>query len=198
MQAMLLLAAVFVSGRDVDEAARNSGFFILAEADRGRLTDITVDRADRIVHMTLDDSLTRTAKFYGDQGCVIHPVGEDSVYFTPVPVTTALPDAMSQPWPMGDVTAEEPLPPEIDEAGILAANTRSLSRLLRPLRDTSTKSDSVAKRCRCKDTGKRWIREAFRAQSRKFDGAAALIDFKRAINGTKIRVTQLECLSLCF
>ena len=119
--AKILCSGVFVSGRDVDEAARNSGFFILAEADRGRLTDITVDRADRIVHMTLDDSLTRTAKFYGDQGCVIHPVGEDSVHFTPVPVTTAPPDPMSQPWPMGDVVTDEPLPPEIDEARLHAA-----------------------------------------------------------------------------
>ncbi len=112
--AKILCSAVFVSGRDVDEAARNSGFFFLAEADRDRLTDITVDRSGRMVHMTWNDSITRTAKFYGDQGCVIHPVGEDGVHFTPVPVTTTLPDPTSQPWPMGDLLSDEPLPEEID------------------------------------------------------------------------------------
>ena len=125
--AKVLCSAVFVSGRDVDEAARNSGFFFLAEADRDRLTDITVDRSGRMVHMTWNDSITRTAKFYGDQGCVIHPIGEDSVHFTPVPVTTTLPDPTSQPWPMGDVLSDEPVPEEIDEVKLDAAVAAAFS-----------------------------------------------------------------------
>ncbi len=116
--AKVLCSAVFVSGRDPEEAARNSGFFLLAEADRDRITDITIDRRGRMVHMTLADSITRTAKYYGDQGCVIHPMGEDSVHFTPVPVATTLPDAMTQEWPMGDVLPDEPFPANVDEAKV--------------------------------------------------------------------------------
>ncbi len=119
--AKVLCSAVFVSGRDPDEAARNSGFFMLAEADRDRISDITVDRKGRMVHMTLSDSITRTAKFYGDQGCVIHPQGQDSVFFSPVPVETSLPEAMSQSWPMGDLLTDGPLPPEVDEGKLAAA-----------------------------------------------------------------------------
>lgn len=118
--AKVLCSAVFVSGRDVDEAARNSGFFFLAEADRDRVTDITVDRDGKLVRMTWADSITRTAKFYSDQGCVIHPVGEDSVHFAPVVVETSLPDAMTQEWPMGDVEPDGP-PPEIDSVKLAAA-----------------------------------------------------------------------------
>jgi CubicO group peptidase (beta-lactamase class C family) len=119
--AKVLCSAVFVSGREPDEAARNSGFFMLAEADRDRITEITVDRKGQLVHMTLSDTITRTAKFYGDQGCVIHPQGQDSVFFSPVPVETALPDAMSQDWPMGDRLPGEPLPPEVDQEKLAAA-----------------------------------------------------------------------------
>ncbi len=119
--AKVLCSAVFVSGREPEEAARNSGFFMLAEAHRDRITDITVDRNRRTVHMTLSDSITRTAKFYGDQGCVIHPQGQDSVFFAPVQVETTLPDAMSQDWPMGDVVPDEPLPPEVDEGKLADA-----------------------------------------------------------------------------
>jgi len=43
------------------------------------------------------------------------------IFFTPVTVTTTLPDAMSQPWPMGDRLPNEPLPPEIDRAPLDAA-----------------------------------------------------------------------------
>ena len=119
--AKILCSAVFVSGRDPAEAVRNSGFFMLAEADRDAITDITVDRRRRVVHMTLRDTLTRTAKYYGDQGCVIHPMGEDSVHFRPVPVETTLPDAMTQEWPMGDVLPDDPLPAEIDGDALDAA-----------------------------------------------------------------------------
>jgi CubicO group peptidase (beta-lactamase class C family) len=112
--AKVLCSAVFVSGRDPDEAARNSGFFMLAERDRDAITDITIDRAHQLVSMTVYDSITRTAKRYGDQGCVIHPRGRDSIFFTPVPVTATLPDASTMPWPMGDVEPDQPLPADVD------------------------------------------------------------------------------------
>jgi CubicO group peptidase (beta-lactamase class C family) len=98
----VLCSAVFVSGRDADEAARNSGYFLMPEADRSAITGRVIDREKKQVQLTLRQSLTRTARFYGDQGCVILPEGSDRVFFEPVPVKSALPDPLSQPWPMGD------------------------------------------------------------------------------------------------
>ena len=64
--------------------------------------------------MSIDGMVTRTAKQYGDQGCVIHPEGQDSVYFTPVPVRTTLADADSEQWPMRDITTDETLGVDIE------------------------------------------------------------------------------------
>ena len=65
--------------------------------------------------------VTRTAAFYGDQGCVIHPEGRDRVYFTPVPVRSLLPDAAKTPWPMGDAPSGKPYPKHLDRAKVAAA-----------------------------------------------------------------------------
>ncbi|MFQ5743213.1 MAG: serine hydrolase domain-containing protein [Acidobacteriota bacterium] len=119
--AKVVCSAVFVSGRDPEEAARHSGYFFLAEADRDKVTDSDIDRQEKTVRMTWGGSITRTAQYYGDQGCVIHPPGAEGVFFEPVAVETTLPDAMSQPWPMGDLLADAPLPPEIDKAELDAA-----------------------------------------------------------------------------
>src|SRR5688572_25307116 len=99
--AKVLCSAVFVSGREVEEARRNSAYFLVAERDRTQPVQVQVDRERRRVNATLR-GVTRTAAFYGDQGCVIHPEGQDKVFFTPTPVKTALPDGASQLWPMGD------------------------------------------------------------------------------------------------
>jgi CubicO group peptidase (beta-lactamase class C family) len=119
--AKVICSAVFVSGRDPREAARNSGFFLMAKEHRNQVTDLVVDRQQKLVRMSLEGGITRTAKFYGDQGCIIHPTDHDGIHFEPVPVKSSLPDAATQPWPMGDVLADEPLPPEIDRAKLEAA-----------------------------------------------------------------------------
>src|SRR5918992_5979782 len=110
--AKVLCSAVFVSGRDPTEAARNSGYFLMPP-DLADKPAWTVDREQKVVRMTLGD-VTREAKYYGDQGCIIHQKDNPRIFFTPVPVKTALPDAASQPWPMGDAPADATLPPEID------------------------------------------------------------------------------------
>jgi CubicO group peptidase (beta-lactamase class C family) len=104
--AKVLCSAVFVSGRDPEEAFRNSGFFFFPEDQRAGVTHM-VDREKKLVRMT-HGGVTRTARFYGDQGCVIHPQDHDGIYFTPVAVKTKLPDAASQPWPMGDKPGGKP------------------------------------------------------------------------------------------
>lgn len=118
--AKVLCSAVFVSGRDVEEARRNSAYFLMAEPDRKEPVTVDVDRERRRVRATLK-GVTRTAAFYGDQGCVIHPEGQDRVFFTPVPVRSSLPDAATLPWPMGDAPATAPWPARLDRAAITAA-----------------------------------------------------------------------------
>ncbi len=118
--AKVLCSAVFVSGREVEEARQNSAYFLMAERDRTQPVEVAVDRERRRVSATLR-GVTRTAAFYGDQGCVIHPEGQDRVFFTPTPVKSLLPDGASQPWPMGDAAATSALPAGLDKARVQAA-----------------------------------------------------------------------------
>lgn len=119
--AKVLCSAVFVSARNPDEAFRNSGFFLMKAADRSKVAGYRVDRKQQTVTLSMKDGTTRTAEYYGDQGCVIHTVGYDGVFFQPMEVTSNLPDPATTPWPMGDVTSDEPLPPEVDKQKLHAA-----------------------------------------------------------------------------
>ena len=117
--AKVLCSAVFVSGRDPAEAFENSGYFLFPDDQRNGVR-YTVDREHKLVRMT-HGSTTRIAKFYGDQGCIIHPQDHDGIYFTPVPVRTSLGDAASMPWPMGDKPSGKPFPSGIDRARVAKA-----------------------------------------------------------------------------
>jgi CubicO group peptidase (beta-lactamase class C family) len=111
--AKVLCSALFVSGRDEKEAREHVAPYFLGQK-LDSITGFDVDRKRKLVRLTLANRITREAKQYGDQGCVIHQPGKDTVYFKPVRVTTALPDASTLPWPMGDVLPAGPLPAGID------------------------------------------------------------------------------------
>jgi len=117
--AKVLCSAVFVSGRDPDDAATNGGFWFMPPEQADKVT-WTVDRERKMVTTRLGD-LTRTARFYGDQGCIIDRVGKTGIEFKPVPVRTTLPDAMTQDWPMGDRLPASPPSTGIDQAKLTAA-----------------------------------------------------------------------------
>ncbi len=119
--AKVICSAVFVSGRDPYEAAKNSAFIWLPERQRKRITSLVVDREGREVRVTWASSVTRIARFMGDQGCVVIPRGADGVSFTPVPVVSSLPPADTLPWPMGDALRQDPLPDGIDASLLRAA-----------------------------------------------------------------------------
>ena len=119
--AKTLCSAVFVTGLDADFAAENVGFFSAPYEHRAHVTAVEVDRDQRQVHLTLPDGVVRTAKFNGDHGCVTLPIGADDVFFDPVDITSALPNPSTQPWPMGDVLPEEPLPAGIDTKKVAQA-----------------------------------------------------------------------------
>ena len=126
--AKVLCSAVFVSGRDLDEAMLNSADFV-STTDRALLraresgdsrADIRLDRENGAVQVTLH-GFTGRAKYFGDQGCVILPPGFDDVFFKPVSVKSALPDPMNGLWPMGDLLPEKPLPAGLDRARVTEA-----------------------------------------------------------------------------
>jgi hypothetical protein len=91
--AKVMCSAVFMTGLSPDFAAENVGFFTAAYEIRAKLGKPVVDRANKTVHITLPNGVTRTAKYLGSQGCVTFPLGESAVHFRPVAVSSQLPDA---------------------------------------------------------------------------------------------------------
>lgn len=120
MSAKILCSAIFVSGRDPEEALQNSvlAHLMTRPGFQGQsekfFSKIVTDWDAKAVNVTVKDGPTSTARYYGDQGCVILPQDASGVFFEPVKVETALPDPMTRDWPMGDAQPDEALPPEID------------------------------------------------------------------------------------
>jgi CubicO group peptidase (beta-lactamase class C family) len=112
--AKILCSGVFNTGLDPEDAAANVGGFISPFDERRHVVDTVVDFDRRRVELTLPDGTVRTAQHYRNQGCVAHPIGEDSVYFTPTDVERNLPPAATTPWPMGDVLPEDAWPADLD------------------------------------------------------------------------------------
>jgi len=121
--AKVLCSALFITGRDLATARDEDGFFVSPRAERSKVLRTIVDANNRAVHLTLPNGVTRTAKLYGDQGCVTLPRGSDSVSFTPVRVPSSLPDPATHPWPMGDLLPDGPHAPEIDRDKLESAVT---------------------------------------------------------------------------
>ena len=112
--AKIMCSAVFITGLDPDVAAENVGYFTSPYAARAKVGKPVIDRNNKEVHITLPSGVVRTAKYLGDQGCVTLPIGQQSVSFTPKRIQSRLPDPSTQPWPMGNLIPNEPLPVEID------------------------------------------------------------------------------------
>lgn len=119
--ATTMCSAVFVTGLTPAFAAENVGYFTGPYAARAAFGTPVVDRAAKSVSVKTPAGVTRTAKVFGSQGCVLLPAGETTVKFTPVRITSRLPSATSQPWPMGDAPSREPLPPGLDLAKVATA-----------------------------------------------------------------------------
>jgi len=117
--AKILCSAVFITGRELATAIAEDGFFVAPRAERRTLKP-TLDAANHTVSVSLPNGVTRRAKLIGDQGCVTLPAGGQAVFFTPVPVTSALPDAHTQSWPMGDAI-EDRASAELDQRTLAAA-----------------------------------------------------------------------------
>ena len=117
--AKVLCSAVFLTGLDFEAAQHQIGGFTSRYRYRDRLPGREVDMDNQKVHITTDTGVTRTAVFHGDQGCVTLPIGEDAPFYETVPVTSTV--NQDDPWPMGDVLPDEPLPEDVDAEKLEAA-----------------------------------------------------------------------------
>lgn len=108
-------SGIWVSERDREEALYNSVLLgdRLAEEYESHRLGFEVDEKLRIVTATRD-GVSASARHFGDQGCVILRPETVRPLFTPRPVESALPDADSTPWPMGDALPDTPLPDDVD------------------------------------------------------------------------------------
>ena len=119
--AKIMCSAVFLTGLSPEFAAENVGYFTSPYRERAKVGKPVVDHINKAVHVTMPNGVTRTAKYLGSQGCVTLPVGKTSVNFTPLTVRSALGDASTQQWPMGNALPAEEPPKEVDEAKLRQA-----------------------------------------------------------------------------
>ena len=117
--AKILCSGVFVSERAPEDVARGSAYFFMPRAEQDKAT-WTIDRQGKTARATLG-ATTREARYYGDQGCIIQNPVKPGIHFTPVAVRSKLPDALSQPWPMGDKPDDAPPAAGVDRAKLDAA-----------------------------------------------------------------------------
>ena len=118
--AQIMCSAVFITGLDPDFAAENVGYFTAPYAERAKLGKPVVDRAAKTVSVAVPGGAVRTAQYVGDQGCVTFPIGKSGPSFKPRSIKSALPDAATQPWPMGDVLTGG-IPPGVDPRKVTQA-----------------------------------------------------------------------------
>jgi hypothetical protein len=78
--AKVMCSAVFMTGLEPNFAAENVGFFTAPYEVRAKLGRPVIDRANRAVHVTLPNGVTRTAKygFFWINGLGQYPVPRDS------------------------------------------------------------------------------------------------------------------------
>ena len=100
--AKAVCSAVFITGVSPEVAADSLGFFVGPYEARKLVDRPVVDRDKKEVRITIPNGPTLVARHYGSQGCITLPKGQNDVFFTPVEVKSALPDAATLPWPMGD------------------------------------------------------------------------------------------------
>jgi CubicO group peptidase (beta-lactamase class C family) len=119
--AKVMCSAVFITGLDPDFAAKNVGGFTAPFEERDKLGKPVIDRANKTVTVAAPSGVKRIARYLGSQGCVTLPTGTDALSFKPITIKSRLPEASTQPWPMGDVLPKEPLPPEINASKLKQA-----------------------------------------------------------------------------
>lgn len=95
----------------------------LIEAYKQDYPDFDADWATEAARLIELGAITRRARHHGDQGCAILPIDwtADDLHFTPVELSTTLPDAEITPWPMGDATNPDAPAAQFDQSHADAA-----------------------------------------------------------------------------
>jgi CubicO group peptidase (beta-lactamase class C family) len=119
--AKVMCSALFITGRSLRQAIEEDGSFTLAPDALQAGRTAVVDWRGPSVNLTLPNGVRRSARLYGEQGCVLLPRGRDEAFFTPVQVTPAAVAGTESAWPLGDARDTRPLPADIDAAKLEAA-----------------------------------------------------------------------------
>ena len=109
-------SAIWVSERDRDEALYNSVLWneqLVEDYEDGELSFAVEE--ERLIVSASNRGVTASARFFGDQGCVILRPETDKALFTPREVNSILPEANSMLWPMGDRLPEISPSPGVDD-----------------------------------------------------------------------------------
>lgn len=125
--AKILGSAIWVSGREQDEAMRLSLEPRLGSHLAKRVR-AEIDAEGGKVTLSHDSGSTRTAVFAGAQGCVICTPEGAGPAFEPQPIATALPLAEDQEWPLGDASPVDPGATGIDEGLLMKAVDAAFGR----------------------------------------------------------------------
>lgn len=108
--AKMLGSGVFVAGREPEEFFANdlaSNRLMCVDGDTAELLDwprlrYDIDEQAGVV-TAYQGEMSRSAIFAAGQGCVILPADGSGLRFTPTAVPPLVPDAETNPWPLGDV-----------------------------------------------------------------------------------------------
>ena len=109
-------SAIWVSERDREEALYNSVLWddqLVADYEDGELS-FEVEE-ERLIVSASQRGVTASARFLGDQGCVILRPETDKVLFTPREVNSILSEASTMMWPMGDRLPETSPSPGVND-----------------------------------------------------------------------------------
>jgi hypothetical protein len=117
--AKILCSGVFVSGRAPEDVVRGSAYFFMPQPEQDQVK-WEIDRTAKLARASLGTT-RREARFYDDQGCIIQNPDAPGIHFTPVSVRTRLPDASTQPWPLGDKPDTSSAAANVDRSKLDAA-----------------------------------------------------------------------------
>lgn len=100
LAAKVLASGIFVSEREPDDVLamnvhRMIGLFGYQPAD---ITAVEIDAEEGLVTLRIKDAPPRSARFFGDQGCVVLPRGAEGVFFEPIELGESPP---REPLPAG-------------------------------------------------------------------------------------------------
>lgn len=112
MNAKILCSALYVSGRDVQEALAHSIIWDTVPVGMLSLPEVqmNINAESKSTAFTLSvpplfiDIQSKTARYYDDQGCVLN-ADDGTIHFQPTAISSSLAPADTMEWPMGDLNA---------------------------------------------------------------------------------------------